>query len=508
MNISDTLSKVLLVVGSIMLINAAYTWWKGTPDDAAFIAPTSLQDQRPLHREVDFIDKEKETPEQLIQVETPFARMNFTNRGASLSDLTCIRTSNNKKQTFDVWSSEDIADREMNAFLVALDERSPYFYTLKYHQDTDEQAVLMYHTETEQAIIEKEFEVSKTQHTINLTLTVKPKKPVHVRLLWPSPSLKELGEDDVVSSAIINRSNSFSQQPLSSMDLQQGFLNPTLFGTSDKYFIFTMVKDTNGFAERAYFKSINKHVISFLESKKIEEPVTWKLSFYFGPKEVTAMRPVDVRLEKSLNYGIFSFLTRPLIQLLTYIDGYTHNYGWAIIIVTFLIKLLLFPFTFKSESKMREFQESQRKLEYLNNKFKDNAEALQQARLEHMQKNGVSGLLGGCLPMLLPMPIFFALSSALGNSLSLYKEPFIWWIQDLSKPDPYYILSIITVIAIVMSGLGASGKKGTAAIVMPIVMALMFGAFTASAAAGLSLYLCLNMVLHVGQIKIQKMLGL
>ena len=517
MNISETMTRIFLVVGTMILINTGISWWRGGSDDTVFVAPTQVNEQRVLDLEVDFLDKETENPEQLITVDTPIAHMRFTNRGATLAELTCVRThahtsmntnGENKKQKFTVWDAKDATDRELNAFLVALDEKTPFYYTLIQHEDGEKLAKLVFEAKTEQGRIEKQFEISKELHMLTLTVTVKPKKQTHVRVLWPSPLLKELGEDEALSSIVINKNNTFAQQPEASLDLQRGYLNPGLFGTSDKYFVFALYKDTQNFAQRAYYKIVNRHVMSFLESKKIEEETSWNLGFYFGPKETAAMHPVDPRLEKSLNYGMFSFITRPLVEFLKYIDSYTHNYGWAIVIVTVLLKLLLFPFTYKSESKMKEFQESQRKLEYVNTKFKDDPEALERARLEHMKKHGVSGLLGGCLPMMLPLPLFIALSGALNNSLALYREPFIWWIQDLSKPDPYYVLSILAVIAILLSGLGAQGKKGTAAIVMPIVMALGLGTITAYSSAGLALYICLNMVLHMGQTKIQRLLGL
>jgi len=118
-----------------------------------------------------------------------------------------------------------------------------------------------------------------------------------------------------------------------------------------------------------------------------------------------------------------------------------HNYGIAIILVTLLIKLLMAPFTFRSEQGMKERAEFQRKMKYLQEKFKHDKQALASAQAELLRKNGLSGL-GSCLPNLLQLPFFIVLGSVISNSIELYKAPFLW-INDLSAPDPYYILPLV-----------------------------------------------------------------
>ena len=156
---------------------------------------------------------------------------------------------------------------------------------------------------------------------------------------------------------------------------------------------------------------------------------------------------------------------------------------------------------------MREFQASQRQLEYLEKKHQNDQEMLDKLKADHAMKNGMT-MLGGCLPMFAQIPFFFGLQGALNNSLELYQQPFIWWMQDLSLPDAYYILPLLIAISMFLSMTSASPKKGIRAMFGPLAMSLFMAAIFSIASSGLALYMFFNNFLHFIQVRIQKAFGL
>lgn len=504
MSIRELLGTTSLAIGTVILFKLLWGSFGVSHADGSFVASTAAVVQAPLQLEVDFLDKELKIEDTPVHIKTGYADMTFSSAGGTISDLTFIRSLDHKVQMFDVWNSKEAVDREQQPFLVALEKETPYYYKLMHQEENDAYAKVVYQASSPAGIIEKAFTIDKKIHKIDLALTLKPKKTMHPRLIWPSPYLKALEEEDQVTANSISNNGKFKQTALGSLNFNQGYVSPKLFGSADKYFAFMMYEDSHGFAKRAYYKSIDRCLLSFLEAESIEEETTWNLSYYFGPKEPEAMALVDTRLEKILNYGMFSFVTKPVLWSLRLIETYTGNYGWAIIIVTLLIKLLLLPFHVNGEKSRKKFEENQKKLEYITQKYKHDPEKLEEARLEHMKKYGTGGLLGCALPMIIQTPFFLGLMGGLSNSIQLYRAPFIFWIKDLSLPDPFYVLPFIVFVSFLATIFMGPGKKDPKTLMMPLAMALMFGAFSTTMSAGVTLYLATNMLLQVGQIQLQK----
>lgn len=504
MNIREILGTTSLAIGTVILFKLLWGGFGVSQPDGSFTAATVAAAQTPLQVEVDFYDKEQKIEDASVEVKTDYANMTFSSAGGTISDLTFIRNLDNKKQTFHVWNSKEVVDREQQPFLVALEKETPYYYTLVDHKEDEASATVVYKASTSAATIEKAFTVDKHEHKIDLSLTIKPKKSVQPRLVWPSPHLRALEEDDPVTANITATNGKFKQISFGSVKFNQGFMQPKLFGTADKYFAFMMFSDPQNFAQRAYYKSIDRCLLSFIEAKVIEEETTWNLSYYLGPKEPKTMAAVDSRLEKVLNYGMFSFITKPVLWLLSFLEKYTDNYGWAIILVTILMRLLLLPFNINAEKSRKKFEENQKKLEYITQKYKNDPDRLEEARVEHIRKHGTGGMLGCALPMIVQFPFFIGLSGALNNSIQLYRAPFVFWIRDLSLPDPYYVLPFIVFMSFLASILMGPGKKDIKNLMSPLAMALMFGAFSTTMSAGVTLYLATSMLLQAGQNQLQK----
>jgi YidC/Oxa1 family membrane protein insertase len=172
------------------------------------------------------------------------------------------------------------------------------------------------------------------------------------------------------------------------------------------------------------------------------------VTFYVGPKDFDVLKAVDIRLVRVINFGIFDILVVPLLRALKWIHGYVGNYGWSIIILTFLINAVMFPLRHKSMVSMRKMQEIQPQVKAIQDRYKDlkaTDPAKQKMNSEMMalyKEKGVNPV-SGCIPMLLTMPVLFAFYSLLSQAIEIRGEPFIWWITDLSAHDKYYVTPIL-----------------------------------------------------------------
>jgi len=221
-------------------------------------------------------------------------------------------------------------------------------------------------------------------------------------------------------------------------------------------------------------------------------------SIYIGPKDLDMLRETGHFLEKSIDLGWFGFIAKPLLVVLKFFYRYTHNYGIAIIILTILIKILFHPLTRKQMESMRQMQKLQPKMQAIREKFKDDKERLNREVMDLYRTHKINPL-GGCWPMLLQIPVFFALYKALLNSIELRHAPFMFWIQDLSEKDPCYITPIIMGATMFlqqkMTPVAGDPNQQKMMMFMPLIFTFMFLNFP----SGLVLYWLVNNVLTIGQ---------
>jgi len=472
----------------------------GVQSGQTFTAPQSQLETRPLNREVDFSDADSAYAgqAQLTEVQTEHALYTFSTAGASLQQLTFKRVADGKPILINTLEPYDKITREEASFLVVLNEKTPYNYTLVSQQRLASATQLVYQAQTPAATIQKTFTIHDDKYQIDLELGITPKQgPVQARLMFGSPYISQV-KDDQISAVYNTQKGSLEKEARAKIDLNKGWFAPTLFGTEDRYFVHALVSDQNKFAERAYYALRDKQVISILEAAPIEQRATWNLSFFVGPKDEKVMAAVDPRLEQLLDYsGILAPLARLLLMVLNYLYNFLHNYGWAIVAMTTLINLILLPLNLKGAQGMKKYAEFQKKLDYIKKKYKDDPDTLSREQAALITKNGMG--LGGCLPKLLQLPIFFALSRVLSNSIQLYQAPFLW-IKDLSSKDPYYILPIAIAISMIIQSTATDPKQRFTM----MAVALVFGAFAANFSAGLCLYILVGIILMNIQTYVQQ----
>jgi YidC/Oxa1 family membrane protein insertase len=220
---------------------------------------------------------------------------------------------------------------------------------------------------------------------------------------------------------------------------------------------------------------------------------------YVGPKLQDELQDIAPGLEHTVNYGIFTVFSKPLFWLLSHIHDFVGNWGWAIILLTVLIKLAFFKLTEAQYRSMARMRKLQPRIEALKERYGDDRQRMSQAMMEMYRKEKVNPL-GGCLPILVQIPIFIALYWVLLESVELRQAPFVGWIDNLSKRDPYFILPALNAVFMILTqrltptaGMDPLQRKMMNA--MPVVFSVMFAFFP----AGLVLYWATNAGLSLAQ---------
>jgi YidC/Oxa1 family membrane protein insertase len=242
--------------------------------------------------------------------------------------------------------------------------------------------------------------------------------------------------------------------------------------------------------------------------------VSSRYTLFFGPRDQDILKAAGKKLDSAIDFGFFDIIAKPLHFLLRFFNRYVHNFGISIIILTILIKILFWPLTHKSYVSMKEMQKIQPLMAKIREKYKNDREQMQREMMGLYKTYKVNPM-GGCLPMLIQIPVFFALYKILGNSIELRQAPFMLWIKDLSTPDrlfnfpfsiplmsPPYGIPVLTLL------MGASmflqqkmspppGDPAQAKMMMflPIIFTVMFINFP----SGLVLYWLTNNLISIGQ---------
>ena len=165
------------------------------------------------------------------------------------------------------------------------------------------------------------------------------------------------------------------------------------------------------------------------------------LAGYIGAKDHATLNSIDPVLTNIIEYGWFTFIARPMFKFLNWLHGYIGNWGWSIVVLTLIIRLILFPLSYKGMLSMNKLKDLAPKMKELQEKYKDDKQKLQMHMMDLYKKNGANPM-GGCLPILLQIPVFFAIYRVLLNAIELKGAEWVLWIHDLSLKDPYYILPI------------------------------------------------------------------
>jgi YidC/Oxa1 family membrane protein insertase len=285
---------------------------------------------------------------------------------------------------------------------------------------------------------------------------------------------------------------------LATQPVQEGLVR--YGGVDDQYFLAAAL--TGGKHARVEYTPLTirtddgeRHIVDYRVRVAGDGPLT----FFIGPKEFDLLQRADAELTRTINLGIFGFLATPLLKALKWINEYVGNFGWSIILLTVVINLVLFPLRHKSAVSMRKMQQIQPQVKaiqdrYAKLKMTDPARQKMNQELMELYKAKGANPASGCLPMLLTFPVLFAFYAFLSQAIELRGAPWILWIHDLSRHDPYYVTPLLMGASqfVQTKMMPATGDPAQQRMMM--FMPLMFMVFFLWAPSGLVLYwLCSNL---------------
>lgn len=270
----------------------------------------------------------------------------------------------------------------------------------------------------------------------------------------------------------------------------------------NKYFVTAIIPKRESSGEIMAKRVSDKLIQTSLVHSSLSIPAGGKISFnynlYSGPKDYYLLKDVGSGLEAAIDMGWFHSIAEPLLRFLKLIYSYTGNYGYAIILVTLIIKIIFFPLANKSYKSMKEMQKLSPLMTELREKYKDDKERMSREVMELYKKHRVNPL-SGCLPMIIQIPVFIALYRVLMNAIELRHAPFHFWIADLSAKDPYYVTPLLMGLTMFlqqkMSPSVPDPTQQKVMMMMPVIFTFMF----MNLPSGLVLYWLVNNVLSIAQ---------
>jgi YidC/Oxa1 family membrane protein insertase len=367
---------------------------------------------------------------------------------------------------------------------------------------------IIYRHSAGQVAVEKEYRLTEKGHFVDAKFRVKipagDKRewgyllvPVGAKNL-PFSDTKPLEHWEAVAyqNGAVKRHN---QNKLPAEEILQGNTGWVAFG--NRYFANAIVHQAGinpdvVFTQRADFQGVFLRYP--LVAKAGEDQIETSLRLYVGPKEYSELSQVE-GMKGLIDYGFFKIFAYPLLELLRFFYRIFHNYGIAIILLTLVVRALFYPLSLKSYRSMKSMQKLQPQIQALREKYKDDMGRFNQEQMALFKSHKVNPM-GGCLPMLVQLPVFFALYTVLQNSIELFHAPFFGWIHDLSDKDPLYILPILMGISMFFqqkmtpaAGLDPMQAK------MMLAMPVIFTFIMLNLPSGLTLYIFLSTLMGILQ---------
>lgn len=366
-------------------------------------------------------------------------------------------------------------------------------------------------------VITKSFGFSGSSYPIQFEVSVKVADgPAPIpEILLADQSVRTVPNHDAPFEGFIALvDNKIKREPPAEAAKGQDFAGDVSWaGFGHTYFFFALLPD-NGAQHKVSVRLTGAALVGAISGPAPSDRYT----LFVGPKELDILKSLDKGFERSIDFGYFGFISIPFLYVLHFFHRVTGSYGLDIILLTVLIKLLMAPLTHKSYVSMKQMQKLQPQMERLKERYSEDKEKLNKEIMELYKRNGVNPL-GGCLPMVLQLPVFYGLYDCLSTPIELRHAPFMW-IKDLSQPDwkslPFTIAgwppsfwpsapSGIPVLTVLMGACmflqqwmtptAGDPNQRKMMMLMPLLFTFMFVSFP----AGLTVYWLVNNILTIGQ---------
>jgi YidC/Oxa1 family membrane protein insertase len=458
-----------------------------------------------------------EASERDVRVETELVVATFTNRGARLKSWQFKKHRDASGQPFELVVTDEAAKlalpfslrvdddaaatRTLNEALYAVRSTSPTQIAFEYRDSGGLRVVKEFQIETASYVLSLRAEVHQGDRPLAPAIEWGPglgnePSATGTYILQPEGIVSIADDEERIPAA------SVAEQPTRQGDFQ-------FAGIEDHYFIAVALSPGSS---RITYQPVTgaplpgeeqgRPLMNFvLQPGKQGEA----LRYYIGPKDFDQLAAVDRSLVRTINFGMFAVLVVPLLRALNWVNGFVGNYGWSIIVLTILINAVMFPLRHKSVVSMRKMQEIQPEAKAIQDRYK-NLKATDPAKQKMNQElmtlyreRGVNPA-SGCVPMLLTLPVLLAFYSLLSTAIELRGAPFIGWIHDLSRYDPYYVTPVLMGITQVwqtritpQAGVDPAQQK------LMMFMPVIFMVFFLWAPAGVAIYWFMSNLWGIGQ---------
>jgi YidC/Oxa1 family membrane protein insertase len=372
-------------------------------------------------------------------------------------------------------------------------------------------------------VVEKTYKFSPDSYLIGLDVTIKNgsdrsiQDKLFIALNGPAPTDKRMYGFEGPSALINEKLEEIKIKDIAEKNTYTGKV--TWIAVQDRYFMMSVIPDQieAEASMRLFLKEDNLLEAQYLNPAGDISPGTqhtYRYSLFFGPKSLEILKKAGHDLGKALNFGWFTVLAKPCVWLMNRLYSVIPNYGIAIIILTILIKIVLWPLGSKSYKSMSEMKKIQPLMKEIREKYKNDKKKMNEEVMGLYRTYKINPL-GGCLPMVVQLPVFFALYRMLYQAIELRHAPFFLWIDDLSAPDRLFHFSFsipfmeppygIPVLTIIMGGTMLLQQKmsppmgdptqAKMMMFMPLIFTFIFINFS----SGLVLYWLVNNILSISQ---------
>jgi YidC/Oxa1 family membrane protein insertase len=464
-----------------------------------------------------------EPAERQIVMDNGVLRVIFTNRGAEVASWQLTRFKNGGQADVDL-VPRDLPARLARPFALdvdddAVDERlRTAVFRVTGDRDgkvttEDGPATLVFEYQDAAGVTaRKELRFERNSYLVRYTIAVsRGGRALNPTVMW-GPGLGDASSASRYlqkTQGILYRSGKVERlvpKTLASQPVQEAQFRYA--GIDDQYFISAVLPQPSA---RAVYQPVTLPVPG--QAQETRDLVSYgvrvaggssNVRLFAGPKDFDVLKSVDGEFVKTINFGVFAFLAVPLLRALNWINGYVGNYGWSIILLTFLINVAMFPLRHKSVVSMRKLQELAPEIKAIQarySKLKATDPARQKMNTETMslyRERGVNPA-SGCVPMLLTIPVLFAFYSLLSQAIEIRGAPFAAWITDLSQHDPYYVTPLLMGATMVWQQKITPSSVDPAQQKMMMFMPIIFTVMFLWAPSGLVLYWLVSNALAIAQ---------
>lgn len=401
--------------------------------------PSPVVKQQPVHEEIKKTDikKVKEVKENFFNFEDDIKKVTFSSKGMGVKELELKNYLNReqKQVRFESVSSQPL-------FEITKDNQ-PLFFDIKALGENQIEGVDT--TGDVHVLIQiKDFSFSyavnvKKTNTLAIRVINKPVEGA-TGMIQSLIAGRDPGLGLFVKTSKEDKRVLFSKGKKETLDLSQ----VKFLGLGGRYFghAFFNESDFLPFLEFRGDEKFWRSQIIFKTPHAGSQGLSLRFQTFFGPKSTDILKTVDPQMVSWVDFGFLSGLAKITLAFLKFAFLLTKNWGLSIILLTVFVRVLLFPLNLSAYRSMRVMKKIQPEIQALRKKYKKDMKTMNEQVLVLMKKNKARPL-GGCLPMLLQFPIFFALYRVLGESFELYQAPFFGWIQDLSLKDPFYVVPVL-----------------------------------------------------------------